>query len=102
CDANKKILRVLLSQNGDLLFVRKLQNVAEKEFIIRAQYLSKGKELNSQDILLIKTYTTQVMTLIENWLFFSDSISQKRITEIIGEVQIISPFEVLKGKSKIE
>ncbi len=102
CDANKKILRVLLSQNGDLLFVRKLQNVAEKEFIIRAQYLSKGIELNSQDILLIKTYTTQVMTLIENWLFFSDSISQKRITEIIGEVQIISPFEVLKGKSKIE
>lgn len=42
------------------------------------------------------------MTLIENWLFFSDSISQKRITEIIGEVQLMSPFEVLKGKSKIE
>lgn len=102
CDAKKEILRALLSPNGDLLFVRKFQNIAEKEFTIRAKYLSKGKELNNKDILLIKTYTTQVMTLIENWLFFSDSISQKRITEIIGEVQIISPFEVLKGKSKIE
>ncbi len=100
CDKYQTALRALLSPNGDLLFVRRIQNVAEREFLIRARYFSKSRKLSVKESLFIRTYVTQVITLIENWLFFSDDISQKNITEIIGKVQIMSPIEILKTESK--
>lgn len=93
-------MRALLSPNGDLLFVRRIQNVAEREFLIRARYFSKSRKLSVKESLFIRTYVTQVITLIENWLFFSDDISQKNIKEIIGKVQIMSPIKILKTESK--
>lgn len=100
CDKNKTILRALLSPHGDLLFVRRIQNVAEKEFIIRARYFSGSRKLTVKEVLFIRTYVTQVITLLENWLFLSDDISQKSITEIIGKAQIMSPIEILRTESK--
>lgn len=93
-------MRALLSPNGDLLFVRRIQNVAEREFLIKARYFSKSRKLSVKESLFIRTYVTQVITLIENWLFFSDDISQKNIKEIIGKVQIMSPIKILKTESK--
>lgn len=93
-------MRALLSPNGDLLFVRRIQNVAEREFLIRARYFSKSRKLSVKESLFIRTYVTQAITLIENWLFFSDDISQKNIKEIIGKVQIMSPIKILKTESK--
>ncbi len=93
-------MRALLSPNGDLLFVRRIQNVTEREFLIRARYFSKSRKLSVKESLFIRTYVTQVITLIENWLFFSDDISQKNIKEIIEKVQIMSPIKILKTESK--
>lgn len=101
CDKYKRTLRALVSENGDILFVRKIEAVAETEFKIRAKYLAGNKNLEIQDTMFIKIYVSQIMTLIENWLFFSDNISQANLKKVIGCVQIMSPFEILKIEAKM-
>ncbi|WP_217268672.1 TetR/AcrR family transcriptional regulator C-terminal domain-containing protein [Lactobacillus helveticus] len=101
CDKYKRTLRALVSENGDILFVRKIEAVAETEFKIRAKYLAGNKNLEIQDPLFIKIYVSQIVTLIENWLFFSDNISQAMLKKVIGHVQIVSPFEILQIEAKM-
>lgn len=101
CDKYKRSLRALVSKNGDILFVRKIEALAETEFKIRAKYLAGNQDLEIQDTMFIKIYVSQIVTLIENWLFFDDEISQEKFKKIIGRFQIISPFEILQIESKM-
>ena len=75
--------------------------MAETEFKIRAKYLAGNKNLEIQDTMFIKIYVSQIVTLIENWLFFSDNISQAMLKKVIGRVQIMSPFEILQIEAKM-
>lgn len=72
---NKDIGQALLSKNGDILFAREIEEISEKEFKIRAKYLSGNKNLDIKDSLFIKIYVSQIIMLIESWLFYSDQIS---------------------------
>ncbi len=101
CDKYRPSLRALVSKNGDILFVRKIEAVAETEFKIRAKYLAGKQNLEIQDTMFIKIYVSQIVSLIENWLFFGDEISQEKLKKIIGRVQIMSPFEILQIESKM-
>ena len=101
CDKYKRSLRALVSKNGDILFVRKIEALAETEFKIRAKYLAGNQDLEIQDTMFIKIYVSQIVTLIENWLFFDDEISQEKLKKIIGRFQIMSPFEILQIESKM-
>ena len=63
--------------------------------------MAGNQDLEIQDTMFIKIYVSQIVTLIENWLFFDDEISQEKLKKIIGRVQIMSPFEILQIESKM-
>lgn len=100
CVDNREIAKVLLSQNGDIMLEKRVEEVSEAEFLIRAKYLSGNEELELDDPLLVKMYVSQIITLIENWLVYSDEVSPQMIRRFIGEVQVMAPFDMLKLKAK--
>jgi AcrR family transcriptional regulator len=96
CEQHREIARVLLSSNGDIKFAREIETVSEQEFKIRAKYLLGKKDVEIDDPLFVKMYVSQIITLIETWLFYSDYASPLSVRKLIGRVQIMSPFEILK------
>lgn len=101
-EKNKAIAKALLSDNGDILFAHQIEEVSEEEFKIRAKFLSGNKQIEVTDPVFIKMYVSQIITLIESWLFFSDEISPRKIREFIGKVQVTSPFDILKLEAEIQ
>ncbi len=63
--------------------------------------MAGNQDLEIQDTMFIKIYVSQIVTLIENWLFFDDEISQEKLKTIIGRFQIMSPFEILQIESEM-
>lgn len=96
CMTYKNILQALLSDHGDIRFAHEIERVSEKEFIKRAKYIS-GSDSQLDNPLIIKIYVTQIITLIESWLLYSDSISPKEIRRLIGRVQVTPPFDILQA-----
>lgn len=101
-EKNKAIAKALLSDNGNILFAHQIEEVSEEEFKIRAKFLSGNKQIEVTDPVFIKMYVSQIITLIESWLFFSDEISPRKIREFIGKVQVTSPFDILKLEAEIQ
>lgn len=99
-EKHKEIGRALLSENGDIKFAREVVRASEDEFRARAKYLAGVDNLDLKDPIFVNMYVSQIINVIEDWLFFSDNVSPKAIRKIIGEVQVMSPFELLKMISK--
>lgn len=99
-EKHKEIGRALLSENGDIKFAREVVRASEDGFRARAKYLAGVDNLDLKDPIFVNMYVSQIINVIEDWLFFSDNVSPKAIRKIIGEVQVMSPFELLKMISK--
>jgi AcrR family transcriptional regulator len=99
CERNQEVGQVLLSDNGDIKFAREIERISALEFNKRAKYLAGKKELEINDPVFAKAYVSQIVSLIENWLLLSDKVAPKRVRELIGKVQVTSPFEMLKEKT---
>lgn len=99
-EKHKEIGRALLSENGDIKFAREVVRASEDEFRARAKYWAGVDNLDLKDPIFVNMYVSQIINVIEDWLFFSDNVSPKAIRKIIGEVQVMSPFELLKMISK--
>jgi AcrR family transcriptional regulator len=95
-EKHKDIGRALLSENGDIKFARQVVKVSENEFRARAKYLSGDQNIKVDDEIFVNMYVSQIINVIEDWLFFSDNVSPSTIRKIIGEIQVMSPFEMLK------
>lgn len=93
---HNEIGRALLSENGDIKFAREVVRASEYEFKARAKYLAGVDKLVFKDPIFVNMYVSQIVNVIEDWLFFSNNVSPKTIRKIIGEVQMMSPFELLK------
>lgn len=96
CMTYKNIAQALLSDHGDIRFAHEIERISEQEFMRRVKYLS-GLDSQLDNPLIIKIYVTQIITLIESWLLYSDSISPKEIRRLIGRVQVTPPFEILQA-----
>lgn len=95
-EKHKEIGRALLSENGDIKFARQVVKVSENEFRARAKYLSGDQHIKVDDEIFVNMYVSQIINVIEDWLFFSDNVSPSTIRRIIGQIQVMSPFEMLK------
>lgn len=106
CADVKKMARVLLSDNGDISFLRMIKATSEQEFITRIQYLfgiNQHKKLQDVDVpvqMILQIYVGTIVNTIIYWLRYDDSLSPREIRKVIGEVQVMSPFELLTSKAR--
>lgn len=85
--------KILLSKNGDINFIWLIRETAEAEFEKRKKFLyGDHTEANS---LIDKLYVGELISTIETWLLYSDDFSPKQIRTLLGEVQVLSPAELL-------
>lgn len=98
CIPYMKYGKILLSKNGDINFIWLIRETAEAEFEKRKKFLYGEKaESNS---LIDKLYVGELISTIETWLLYSDDFSPKQIRTLLGEVQILSPAELLAKNSQ--
>lgn len=99
CERNQEVGQVLLSDNGDIKFACEIKKIAIGEFKKRAKYLANNQHLEIDNSLFSTVYISKIVSLIENWLLMSDTVAPKQIRNLIGKVQIESPFELLQEKT---
>lgn len=85
--------KLLLSRNGDINFIWRIRDVAQAEFDSRKKFLFKNN--SEPDPLIEKLYVGEIISTIETWLSYADDFSPKQIRSLIGEVQVLSPAELL-------
>lgn len=89
--------KLLLSRNGDINFIWCIRDVAQAEFESRKKFLFANQA--EPDPLIEKLYVGEIISTIETWLSYADDFSPKQIRTLIGEVQVLSPAELLAKNS---
>ena len=90
--------KILLSRNGDINFIWLIRDAAEAEFEKRKKFLYGDN--TETDSLIDKLYVGELISTIETWLLYSDDFSPKQIRTLLGEVQVLSPAELLARNTK--
>ncbi|WP_265483142.1 MULTISPECIES: TetR/AcrR family transcriptional regulator [unclassified Lactobacillus] len=104
CSKWKDEAKVLLSDNGDLHFLELIRNISETEFIVRFKYLfpeeyqkrKKFGEIPTE--LMLKIYIGGIVDTIIFWLKNYDIMSPKQVRTILGQVQLMSPVQLVMQK----
>lgn len=100
CEENKEAAQVLLSDNGDIRFERKVKELSIAEFKKGAKYLTGNPDFEIDDPVFLESYVTKIFSLIEYWLMMSDIVAPRKIREYIGKVQVQSPFDMLQEQAR--
>lgn len=90
--------KILLSRNGDINFIWLIRDTAEAEFEKRKKFLYGNN--TEADSFIDKLYVGELISTIETWLLYSDDFSPKQIRTLLGEVQVLSPAELLARNTK--
>lgn len=91
---------MLLSDNDDIRFARKVRELSMAKFNKGTKYLTGNPDVEIDDPVFLESYVTKIFSLIEYWLLMSDSVAPRKIREYIGQVQAQSPFDMLQEQAR--
>lgn len=94
CIPYKEKGKILLSKNGDIKFTWLIREAAEAEFDKRKALLY-GENVTSNPFIE-SLYVGEIILVIETWLAYDDELSPQQIRTLVGEVQVMSPAELLE------
>lgn len=93
---NREILRALFSENGDSKFTANLQQIMDNEVVRRFEIMhsSFGNVIPAEYARTI--YSVVVMNAFAVWLAKDEPESPTEFADILGKIQIFSPFQFTK------
>lgn len=94
CIPFKEQGKIMLSKNGDIKFLWMIREAAEAEFGKRKKMLY-GENVTSNPFIE-RLYVGEIILTIETWLSYDDELSPQQIRTLIGQVQVMSPAELLE------
>lgn len=100
CMANKLVIMTLLSENGDIAFLKKIYKITETEILTRTKELyGADKKLKQNHNLsfriALKNYVSSIVNIIVHLLQYGDNLSPREMRRIIGKVQVNSPIDLM-------
>ncbi|KRM19608.1 hypothetical protein FC40_GL001456 [Ligilactobacillus hayakitensis DSM 18933 = JCM 14209] len=93
---NRKILRALFSKNGDSKFTASLQQIMDDEVVRRFEIMHStfGNVIPADYARSL--YSAVIMNTFAIWLGKDEPESPTEFADILGKVQIFSPFQFTK------
>lgn len=101
CIANKQMILTLLSENGDIVFLKRLYEITENEIIARTkQAYGPNRRIKQNHKLTfsiaLKNYVSSVVNIISHLLQYGDNLSPREMRIIIGKTQVNSPIDLMR------
>lgn len=102
---NRTTFLTLLSENGDIAFLKKVYDATEKEFLVRTRITyGSDKEIkenkNFSFKVAIKNYVSSIIWTISYLLQYGDKLSPLEMRKIVGEIQVNSPVKLIQDQFK--
>lgn len=102
---NRTTFLTLLSENGDIGFLKKIYDATEKEFLIRTRitYGSDKKIKENKNFFFkvaIKNYVSSIICTISYLLQYGDKLSPLEMRKIVGKIHVNSPVKLIQDKFK--
>lgn len=101
CSKVKDVANVLLSPNGDINFLSRVNKIATEEtqrrldFLFENNFLDRQKKSEIPAPIVINIVVSAIVTTVLTWLRSDTELSPYQVRKILGEVQVKSPTELL-------
>lgn len=100
CMANKIVILTLLSENGDIAFLKQVYKITESEIIARMKKTyGPDKKIKQNHTLsfsiALKNYVSSIVSIISHLLQYGDNLAPHEMRHIIGKVQVSSPINLM-------
>lgn len=100
---NKLVILTLLSENGDIAFLKKIHHLMEDEILARVKQTYGPDAKIKQDHNLsfriaLKNYVASLVNMVAHLLQYDDKLSPREMRQIIGKVQISAPIDLLNDQ----
>ena len=100
---NKSMILTLLSENGDISFLKKIYKITEEEIFTRIKLVyGSDKKIKPNHVLsfniALNNYVNSIINSISYLLQFDDKLSPHQIRHIVGKVEVDSPVQLLQDQ----
>ncbi|TSO26184.1 TetR/AcrR family transcriptional regulator [Lactobacillus sp. LL6] len=100
---NKSMVLTLLSENGDIGFLKKIYKTTENEILTRIKLAYGSDKKIKQDhnflfSIALNNYVNSIINIISNLLQYDDKLSPHQIRHIVGKVEVNSPVQLMQDQ----